>query len=453
MGRILKFLRDEDFRSLLRSMAGVLALRILTAALGLFTGLLLANILGPAELGTLAYAGACAGTIGALSSSGFNQLLVREIAVYRHSESWGRIRGILSFCTRSALGIAIVLSILAWLFAWLVGGKSDMPSLLPTFAIILLGVPIGALIQMRQAAMRGFNRAVLAVVPEEGILPVLSLLLLLAAIAMFGSDLNAPKAATIGLIGAVVAFIVGQSMFASVLPDSVRKARPRFASRDWLAKASPLYLIAVIQFTNLQAGMLMLGMLSGAEDVGFFAIAKSLAGVVIFVLVALELVVAPNIAPLFVKRKFGELQQLVGRASRISVAAAVPLVLLLSLAGDQILALYGPTFFKAAPALTILCIGQLVNAACGPIGQLAIHTGHDRATVYFLILAALVNISLNFILIPNFGTVGAASATTVSMVVWNVGLTVYIFSRTGLLSFFVGSGRHVTPEVAASGAA
>ncbi len=451
MGGLLNLLRDEGFRTLLRSTAGVLVLRIATAVSGLLAGLLLANLLGPAELGTLAFAGACGGILGALATSGFNQLLVREIAVYHRNESWGRIKGILSFCIRGALGIAVVLSILAWLLAWLVGRHLDMPSFLPTFAIILLGVPIGALIQMRQAAMRGLNRTVLAVVPEEGILPVLSLLLLLAALVIFEGDLSAPMAAMIGLIGAVVAFIIGQTMFTSVLPDTVRNAGPEFAPRRWLAMASPLYLIAVIQFTNLQADMLMLGMLSGAEDVGLFAIAKSLAGFVIFVLVTIELVVAPNIARLYAGREYGELQSLVSGATRLSVAAAAPLVLLLILVGDRILALYGPAFVAAVPALAILCVGQLVNAACGPIGQLAIHTGHDRATVYFVVLAAVVNISLNAALIPEFGTTGAAFATAASMVVWNVGLTVFIFMRTGLLSFVVGSGRYANPAVAESG--
>lgn len=451
MGDGFNIHRDKDRQDFLRQTAGVLALRITAAGCGFLSGVLLARFLGPSEFGTLVFAGTLGGVLGALSLLGFHQLLVREIAIYHGCGASGRIKGIIQFCSRTAFLVAVLLAACAWMTALVFAERPDMPNLMPTLSIILLGVPIATLVHLRQSVMRGLNRTVLGILPDQGILPLLSLLLLLVTYFAFGRQLTAPQAATIGLISVIVAFGIGQYLLGATLPDAVRTALPSSTPRAWLIKASPLFLIATVQFTNAQADMLMLGLLAPAEDLGFYAVSRSLAEIVIFVLVAIEIFVAPDIAQLYTSRALGRLQILITRATRMAMAAAVPVVLVLLLAGDWILPIYGPMFIKAMPALNILCAGQLINTACGPIGQLAIHTGHDRATIFFVLFAAFVNILLNAALIPHFGAIGAAIATATSMVVWNIGLTVFIFLRTGLLSFVVGSGRHSIPALAASG--
>lgn len=439
---------DGNPRDLTRSTVGLLALRILATGFGFLSGVILARLLGPAEFGTLVYAGAWGSVLANLSTLGFNQLLVREIAIYRTAGAWAQIKGIMRFCSRTVLASSILMVAIALLVATQLKDRPDMPSLMPTLTIVLAGLPFVAFAQLRQSAMRGFDRPVLGMAPELGILPVLTLLLIAVVYLTAGPDLSAPQAAAVGFVVAAVVFLIGHLMLASTVPASVRHSRPDLAHRDWLAKASPLYLIAIVQFANLQADLIMLGLLGAADDVAYFAVAKSLAETVIFVLVATELYAAPQFARMYRNGEFGGLQNLVTRTTRMAMGAAVPLALVLVMTGAWILPIYGPSFIAAVPALTVLCCGQLINSACGPIGQLAIHTGHDRATVLFVSAAVIVNIALNALLIPQMGAVGAAIATAASVIVWNVGLTVFIFQRTGLLSFVIGRGRPAGPALA-----
>ena len=439
---------DGNPRDLTRGTVGLLALRILATGFGFLSGVVLARLLGPAEFGTLVYAGAWGSVLANLSTLGFNQLLVREIAIYRNEGAWALIKGIMRFCNRSALAASILMAAIALLIATLLADRPDMPSLIPTLTIAFVGLPFVALAQLRQSAMRGFDRPVLGMAPELGVLPALSLALIAIVYVAAGPELSAPHAAAVGLAGTVVVFVIGHCMLVSTMPDSVRQSRPSFADREWLAKASPLYLIGIVQFANMQADLIMLGLLGPADDVAYFAVAKSLAETVIFVLVAIELYVAPQFARMHRNGEFEGLQYLVTRTTRMALGAALPIALILVMTGTWVLPIYGPSFVAAVPALIVLCCGQLINSACGPIGQLAIHTGHDRATVLFVFAAVVVNVSLNALLIPQMGAVGAAIATAASMIVWNVGLTVFIFRRTGVLSFVVGRGRPAGPAFA-----
>ena len=46
----------------------------------------------------------------------------------------------------------------------------------------------------------------------------------------------------------------------------------------------------------------------------------------------------------------------------------------------------------------------------------------------------MLNIILNLVLVPRFGIVGAALATTISMVVWNVLLVIAVRKKLGVNS-------------------
>ena len=70
----------------------------------------------------------------------------------------------------------------------------------------------------------------------------------------------------------------------------------------------------------------------------------------------------------------------------------------------------------------MLASACLVNALCGSVGLLLIMTGYERKAAAIMGTAALLNIIMNVVLIPLYGTVGAAISTAVSMVAWNLAM-------------------------------
>jgi O-antigen/teichoic acid export membrane protein len=68
------------------------------------------------------------------------------------------------------------------------------------------------------------------------------------------------------------------------------------------------------------------------------------------------------------------------------------------------------------------------------VGLILNMVGLERITALGVVVAAVINVFLNVLLIPFLGTLGAAVATSVSLIVWNVLLAIWLFKATGFVS-------------------
>ena len=78
----------------------------------------------------------------------------------------------------------------------------------------------------------------------------------------------------------------------------------------------------------------------------------------------------------------------------------------------------------------VLMAGLLLNSFVGSVGYLMTMTGNQRQAAVIVGSGAVLNIVLNAMLIPRYGMTGAATATALSMVYWN--LLMYLFVRVKL---------------------
>ena len=102
------------------------------------------------------------------------------------------------------------------------------------------------------------------------------------------------------------------------------------------------------------------------------------------------------------------------------------------LAGQNILHIFGQEFIAGWLPLVILAGGQLVNAGTGGIAYILIMSGHQYHKLFGDLLLVILNILLNIYLIPRWGLVGAAVATSISMASVNIlrAFQVYVMLKT-----------------------
>jgi O-antigen/teichoic acid export membrane protein len=126
---------------------------------------------------------------------------------------------------------------------------------------------------------------------------------------------------------------------------------------------------------------------------------------------------------------------MITKSSRGMLLITLPVVLVLVLFGEVIIRLaFGAAYEKAYVPLVILCVGQLVNASIGSVRSILNMTGNEHDTTRVLVIGAIVNLLLNFTLTPVWGMNGAAMATTVTLILWNVLMWRSVRTRTGLES-------------------
>jgi len=145
-----------------------------------------------------------------------------------------------------------------------------------------------------------------------------------------------------------------------------------------------------------------------------------------FILLVINAPLAPAIARLYSEQQLVQLQYAITKSARLVFLLSLPVAAFIIIFGGWILMIFGADFTEGAKALSILATGQLVNITMGSVGIILVMTGHEKTLAISFGVAAIVNLALNFLLIPRWGINGAATATATSMIIWNVTLMIII---------------------------
>lgn len=95
-------------------------------------------------------------------------------------------------------------------------------------------------------------------------------------------------------------------------------------------------------------------------------------------------------------------------------------------ASDIISILFDSKYADAAPAVTILWSGMVFFSIARFNINALNSSGKQRSTAYMIIICVLLNLTLNIILIPLFGYIGAATATATTYIIMAIASIVYL---------------------------
>lgn len=419
---------------LIRDATGSLGLGVTFMALSFLTSIILARWLGKNGFGVYTYAMTWPALLGIPATLGFNNLLVREVAIYNSQSAWGLMRGLLQcadvivFIVSSLMALVAIAIILNW-------GQFSQPDLLPSLCIAMISVPFVSLISLRLATMNGLHRVVLGQMPEKLLAPLFFISLTISSYWFLRNQENITVwVMGLKLISLGITFVVGALLLARVLPQEIKQAKPEYKILTWLKDGLPFILLGGLVVINSNIDILMLGAFKGAGAVGVYAVVSRVTSLIVFGLVTLNSVLSPTFATLYAEGKLEELQNLVTHSTRIISLLALVMTLGLIALRSPILQLFGADFIYGQTALIILSVGYLVNALTGSVGLLLNMTGHARFSAATVAFAALINICLNWLLIPKWGVNGAATATAFSMIVSNVIGAILVRQKLGIKS-------------------
>jgi O-antigen/teichoic acid export membrane protein len=415
---------------LIRGAAGSLVLRVTGAGLTLGGSVFLARVLGPQGYGVYAYVLSIAMLLAIPAALGLPNLLIRLVATYEARGDWGLLRGLLQRANQVVLPASGGLALAAALIGWILADHLPSGSLF-TFWIAMATLPLLSLGQLRTAALRGLRHVLAGQTPETLVKPGLFLLLAAGVYLALGAGRFDPAWAMAMQLAAIAAsFSVGATLLLRRVPKDVWHADAGYSGRAWAVSAAPLLVVGGMQVINSYTDILMLGSMKGAAAAGVYRAVWELASLISFSLIAANMALAPAIARLWATGDRAQLQRMVTAAARGTLALSLPLGLLFILGGRLVLeVVFGAAFASGATALAILSGAQLANVAVGSVGYILMMTGHERDAALGVGVAAVVNVALNGLFIPFWGISGAAAATGISLVTWNL-LLVWRVSRS-----------------------
>lgn len=395
------------------------ALKVTNIGLAFLTTIFLARLLGVEGYGIYSFAYALTILLGIPVQSGLPNLILRETARGMATKQSDLVKGAWKWSRQMVLIFSLIVIIgLGPLLIWWQGGLNNVKGV--TLACSLLLIPFIALGNLSGAVLRGFQNIIAGQLPEFFIRPGLYLLLIVGVWLFYSQWLTPPRAMFMLVLASLMAFVFGAWLLWQKTPKSVSESNARFDSRGWLVSSTLFALLAGFHVLNSQLGTIILGIYQSPISVGTFRVAVQVSLLASFGLDVINQILAPRFASLYAQGEKEDLQRLVTASARIILIFNIILTSLFIVMGRNFfLIIFGTSFLNAYFPLLILLVGQMFNSLTGSVGFLLNMTGHEYETMQGMAIAGGLNIVLSLLLTPRWGIFGTATATSISMIIWN----------------------------------
>jgi len=209
------------------------------------------------------------------------------------------------------------------------------------------------------------------------------------------------------------------------------------STNELLMTSFPLLLGQSMMIIMGKVDLFMLANMSSSDQVGIYNIALKLSMLSYMGLMAINSIAAPKFSEIYSSGDLDALKKIVQQSTKTIFWISLPVLTLLILFPEFILSMFGEEFKIASFTLIILSVGKMVSAISGSVGTFLQMVGKQKVFQNILIFAAVVNIVLNYFLIPSHGIGGAAIASATSGIFWNVLMIIYIKRNFGFYTIYI----------------
>jgi O-antigen/teichoic acid export membrane protein len=392
--------------------------------------LLISNALGKEAFGVVTVITQAAFVISFATRAGMDMAVLRDVAVEAGVDRWDRIRTPVARAASIAALVSTVVALAAYVGADAVRSLFSIPASLGEWVVesAAIGLPFLALANVWLSATRGLKIMRYTLYVFWAGQPVLWVLLMLGGWTFSKTTWMSVLAYSLSWViatGAAFYFWRRESrgwepapMEAGAMSRLMRYAGPR----------APAALFSQLLFWT---DLFVLTRYVGDGEVGVYSAALRAGQVIVLFLTSVSLMFSPYVADLHNRGETERLDKLFKTLTRWTIAATMPLFLVLAIAPDTALRIFGPDFSGGETALLIVLAGQFINIATGSVGFVLIMVGRTGWDLVVYAASLALNLGLAFWLCPRYGMEGAAIANAVTFALSK-------WARLALVARFVG---------------
>lgn len=392
--------------------------KVLKLVIGLVVGVWVARYLGPTQWGKLNYISAFVAILMTVAKLGMDGFLTKEIL--QHPNSKNEILGT-SFFIRVFLLPFLFLFVLVYFYVE--NFEQDYYWLFAFLSLNVVIVPLDLIdleFQSRlQSKLTIISKNIAYVL---GAVVRLYLILNKESLIWFAAAMGIEAA-----LSYIFLLVVYQKN------DNILKWKfSKTMAVSLLKEGWPFILASLAVILYIRLDQIMIGNMVGEEELGLFSSAIKISDIFIFLPMAVSSSFLPSLVSAkkrgqeaFVQR----IQFLINWMMRISLVLSLGITLF----SDQIIQVLFGTEFIAAGRILSVHIWALVPTFLGvATTQYLVVESLQRYSLYRTVLGLVTNLALNVYLIPKYGALGAAIATTISQSVAAI-FSGLLFKQTRIL--------------------
>lgn len=414
----------QTTRRQIRGSSLLLIGRLLSKGVNFAVQVMIVRYLSQTDYGAFAYALSVVKLCQSLATFGLDRAITRFVPIYHEQDHYNKLFGTIIMVVSTILSLGLAMALLLYGFQDFIAQSfiSDQQALELLLLLIFL-VPVQAIDELLVGLFAVFAnpRAIFfrKYVLTPGLRLVVVLLLIFGGSTVFflaGGYLAA------GLVGVIIYSVI----FVRLLQAQglFRHFNLRAIDMPWrevLAFTIPLLTSDLVYIAMNSMDAVILERFHDVTEVAALRAVQPTALLNQLVIASFATLFTPLAARMFARNDREGINNLYWQnAIWIAIASFPVFALTFSLARPITLLLYGTRYEQSAIILALLSFGYYFNAALGQNGLTLKVYGKLRYIVTLNILAVVVNLGLNFLLIPPYGALGAAIGTTSTLIFHNI---------------------------------
>ena len=389
-------------RQVLANLAWLFTDQMLQLSLGLVVGLWVARYLGPDDFGLLNYAIAFVSLFSSVAKMGLGSIIIRDIA--RNPECKNETLG-------TAFGMQFTGGCITLFLTVTVISLSKPDDSLTRWLVGIIAA--GTIFQAFEAVNFWFESQVQS---KYTVLARNSVCFLLAGGRIGLVLMEAPLLAFAWMRLAEVASVaIAYVYFYRLTGNKIQDWRFSWArGKELLQESWPILLSGVAVYLYSKTDQLMLGAMNQNAQLGYYAAAVKIAEICDFLPMIISSSIFPKLANLREKNYaeyLNKFQIYCDTMMFLWLGVAIPISLL---SPWIVQVLYGEKYAQSAAVLAIYVWSQFGSNFGVARNTYFTIEGQLRYSLYLTVIGSILNVGLNWLLIPKYGAFGATAATLIT---------------------------------------
>ncbi|MDD5331708.1 MAG: flippase [Candidatus Nanoarchaeia archaeon] len=403
--------------------------KISEGALIILVGTILAKLLGYAYRFIIARTGsetygmisiglATLGVLSVISTLGLDLAVTRYISYYQEKNQTERavatLKSALKITTITSIFIGILLFLFSDQLANILFHKAEVAIILKIFAF---AIPLSTIRNIFLAATRGLKKIQYEIYSKslsENILRIaFTIIVIIMGYRLFGISVAYVLAILISL---VISFYFSEKNIPILKTNKTASMK-----KELLTYAIPLTIASIFLLIMVWTDTIMIGFFRTMSEVGIYNAVMPLSQLMHIFTTAFIALFLPIITELFAKNNLEEINQIYKTILKwVLIINLIILSLFLTFPSQILTILFGPEYSIGATSLMILSVGAFLYSFALISFQILIIFKETKRIMFISIAATLINIILNYLLIPRMGINGASIATSISFLIFSI---------------------------------
>lgn len=404
---------SETKQKVVRNLFWAVTGKVVTLLGSLLVGIFVARYLGPEQYGLMNYVVSFVALFQVFASFGLDNIEIREESKCKGTGEKGRVPGVeANTILGTAFGLRLIFAgitmLLVILTAWLFEADTFTKWMITLYSLSMIMNTFGVIRNYFTSIV--WNEYIVKTEISRTIIGALIKVILL-------------------LLHAPLAWFIAATLFDTILIAggyllSYRKqiASPRLWTFDlptakYLIKESfPLLLSGAAVVVYQKIDQVMIGNMIDKASVGYYAVAESIAGMLIFI----PTILSQTIMPILIQNYQVNKEQYQVKAQLfmdVTIWLCIIMCLIVSLLAPFVIRLLYGSQYESSILLLQVCVFKVIGYAFAQVtGAMIITEGKQKYVVIRNIIGCVCAILLNLLLLPRYGVLGAAFASIIASV-------------------------------------